>query len=306
MVTEQARVLATPYFTARDELDGYGALGPARLGASKLVAAHFRRDRPDLGITIPNERSDTLMAVVNLRPQSGNDIWCEGKPGRRAPMPRGGLAVLDHRLAWSTQMLEPFETVHIFFGANEFERIGEGGRRSRGGTLDCSIDTVREDATMLHLALALLPAIQHPEQVSTLFADHMYEAIRLYLATTYGGISVQEPTFRGGLSTRQKRLVDELILGDLMGDTTLAGLANACGVSVRHFVRAFKVTHGAPPHRWLLEQRVQRAKHLLETTDGRVSDIATCCGFADQSHLTRVFHGMMGMTPAVWRRLRKS
>ena len=83
-------LLAEPYFATRTDLDAYESLGSHRLGKSRLLAAHFRRDRPDLGQTLPNDRSDMLMAVVNLRPQGGNEIWCEGRNSRRAPMSRGG------------------------------------------------------------------------------------------------------------------------------------------------------------------------------------------------------------------------
>jgi AraC-like DNA-binding protein len=57
-----------------------------------------------------------------------------------------------------------------------------------------------------------------------------------------------------------------------------------------------------PPHRWLLAQRARRAKELLERTKIPISDIALECGFADQSHLTRVFTRVFQLSPAAWRR----
>ena len=45
---------------------------------------------------------------------------------------------------------------------------------------------------------------------------------------------------------------------------------------------------------------------MLERTDERISAIALSCGFADQSHLTRVFHAVAGTSPAAWRRQRKA
>jgi AraC-like DNA-binding protein len=158
---------------------------------------------------------------------------------------------------------------------------------------------------MLHLALSLLPAIRNPEQVSTLFADHIYGAIRLHLALNYGGLIVPEEQSRGGLAPWQERLVKELLLDDLTGNPSLAGLAQACGVSTRHFSRAFRESHGAAPHRWLLQQKVERAKHLLASSALEISEIAQACGFADQSHLTRVFRGAVGAPPAAWRRARR-
>ena len=45
---------------------------------------------------------------------------------------------------------------------------------------------------------------------------------------------------------------------------------------------------------------------MLERTDESISVIASSCGFADQSHLTRMFHAMVGTSPADWRRRRKA
>jgi AraC family transcriptional regulator len=57
-----------------------------------------------------------------------------------------------------------------------------------------------------------------------------------------------------------------------------------------------------PPHRWLLTQRGNRAKALLRETSMPIADIAVTCGFADQSHLTRVFSKAFRISPGAWRR----
>jgi AraC family transcriptional regulator len=57
-----------------------------------------------------------------------------------------------------------------------------------------------------------------------------------------------------------------------------------------------------PPHRWLLMQRVKRAKELLRGTRTPIAEIAVTYGFADQSHLTRVFSKVFRVSPGAWRR----
>ena len=111
---------------------------------------------------------------------------------------------------------------------------------------------------------------------------------------------------RGGLAPWQERRAKEMLLGDLRADHSLSDLAEACGMSVRHLARAFKATTGLPPHRWLLRRRVDRAKELLESTDESLSGIALASGFADQSHLTRVFQALAGSSPGAWRRQRRT
>ena len=111
---------------------------------------------------------------------------------------------------------------------------------------------------------------------------------------------------RGGLAPWQVELTSRLLLDDLGDNHPVSELASRCGLSRSHFAKAFKASMGTPPHRWLLRQRVHRAAELLERTEENISTIAQSCGFADQSHLTRLFHAMVGFSPADWRRRRKS
>ena len=110
----------------------------------------------------------------------------------------------------------------------------------------------------------------------------------------------------GGLAPWQVELTLRHILRDLCVDLHVAELAGLCGLSRSYFTRAFKVSMGTPPHRWLVHQRVRRAGELLERTDESISAIALSCGFSDQSHLTRLFHATVGASPAAWRRQRKA
>ena len=91
--------------------------------------------------------------------------------------------------------------------------------------------------------------------------------------------------WRGGLAPWQERRVKEMLLGDLRVEPSLGDLAAACGLSTRHFTRAFKSITGAAPHRWLLRKKVERAKDLLWKSNEGIASIAVLCGFADKAIL---------------------
>jgi AraC family transcriptional regulator len=110
----------------------------------------------------------------------------------------------------------------------------------------------------------------------------------------------------GGLAPWQVDLAERLLLNDLKDNFPVIRLADVCGLSRSYFVRAFKVSTGLPPHKWLLHSRIKRARELLEGTEDSIAAISLDCGFADQSHLTRVFHGIIGESPAAWRRRYKA
>jgi AraC family transcriptional regulator len=110
----------------------------------------------------------------------------------------------------------------------------------------------------------------------------------------------------GGLAPWQVDLASRRLMRDLCSDVPIEELADLCGLSRSYFTRAFKVSMGTPPHRWLLRQRVRRAGEMLERTNESICSIALSSGFADQSHLTRAFHAITGASPAAWRRQRKA
>jgi AraC family transcriptional regulator len=109
-----------------------------------------------------------------------------------------------------------------------------------------------------------------------------------------------------GLAGWQLDLAVRLLRSDLSGDFPVGELASRCGLSRSYFARAFKISMGLPPHRWLMRHRVRRAQELLIRANESIAEIALSCGFADQSHLTRVFHAVIGVSPAAWRRRRKA
>jgi len=111
---------------------------------------------------------------------------------------------------------------------------------------------------------------------------------------------------RRRLAPWQARRAIKLLIRSTSTACPVATLAAACGLSRSHFAHAFRATTGVPPHKWLLLHRVRHACAMMERTDRPLAEIAQRCGFADQSHFSRTFRVVMGSSPAVWRRERRS
>ncbi|MFF3515657.1 GlxA family transcriptional regulator [Streptomyces sp. NPDC002573] len=82
----------------------------------------------------------------------------------------------------------------------------------------------------------------------------------------------------------------------------LADLARHAGMSLRTFARRFQEEVGLSPGRWLIQQRVVRARHLLESTDLSVDQIAGEVGFATGASLRQHLHAAIGVSPQAYRR----
>ena len=79
-------------------------------------------------------------------------------------------------------------------------------------------------------------------------------------------------------------------------------LAALAGLSSTHFNRRFRQLLRVTPTEYLRWVRVQAAQGMLATTSRTLAEIAVDVGFTDQSHLTRRFREVTGMTPAAWRK----
>lgn len=94
--------------------------------------------------------------------------------------------------------------------------------------------------------------------------------------------------------------VRDRLADDLAQTPSLAELATLAGLSRYQVLRHFVQAHGLPPHAWLRQQRVARARTLIARGTG-LADAALASGFADQSHMTRSFVQQLGFTPGAWR-----
>nr|WP_298373728.1 AraC family transcriptional regulator [uncultured Halomonas sp.] len=96
--------------------------------------------------------------------------------------------------------------------------------------------------------------------------------------------------------------IKDYIEANLGGGISLATLANIACLSSSHFSRTFKLATGASPLRYVIGRRVERAKLLLPQRELSIAQVAFDCGFSSQSHLTRTFHDLTGITPAVFKK----
>ncbi len=130
-------------------------------------------------------------------------------------------------------------------------------------------------------------------QLETRLVALLHEALRYTerqpptVATTAGGLRRSLERARDILEQRPHELV------------TLDELAQAAALSRFHLVRCFTRQFGLPPHAYHLHVRIKRACQLLREGLHCV-EVAPSVGFADQSHFTRHFKRIMGVTPSVY------
>jgi AraC family transcriptional regulator len=214
--------------------------------------------------------------------------------------PVGAVSAIDLREEPAVLLPNPFDALVVYVTQAALDEVAYTHQGTRAEQLVWPLG--KFDSVVYHLAKTLLPSLEQPQHTSKIFLDHVLHALNCHFVCTYGGVKKSAPQFRGGLSSLQMRRATELLEAHLNGNITLQQVAEACGLSVSHFARAFRQTFHRPPHKWLTERRVDRARDLMTNSRLSIADIATRCGFADQSALNRSFKRIYGITPGIWRR----
>jgi len=268
---------------------------------------HFSRMtslRDDHGM-LPTPVEDAYLLTVERWDLPEVNIWLDGRHHSKHPMKAGRCSFVDLNVPTILEMNIKFDSVEMHFPRAALNAIAnELGTREIAALSLQGLMGSTEDAVIRNLADCLLPAFEHPERANQLFVDHIAMAILAHMAQTYGGAAPPKLT-KGGLAPWQVRLAKEVVETRLDGKIGLEDLARECGLSRSHFARAFKKSTGKPPHRWLMEQRLGRARELLLKSKLSLAEISDACGFADQSHFTRCFFAATGTVPSEWRRLRR-
>ncbi len=98
------------------------------------------------------------------------------------------------------------------------------------------------------------------------------------------------------------RRAQRLVLDDPGADHRVETLADAVGMSPRHFTRCFTAAVGVSPARYVAEVRVDAARHTLETSTATVAVVARRCGFGTAETMRRTFLRHLGVAPDDYRR----
>ncbi|UNO39620.1 AraC family transcriptional regulator [Streptomyces sp. MST-110588] len=159
-------------------------------------------------------------------------------------------------------------------------------------------ETTADDPGAAHLVNAVHRAA---EEGDALAADSVLRIVLARLLRRHGGpLPARTPRTAGARTAARAKALLEERMADPPG---LEGLAHELRTSPFALLRAFKETYGMPPHTWLTDARVRRARHLLEAGT-MPAEAAVAVGFTDQPHLNRHFTRIVGVPPGAYRRER--
>ena len=101
-------------------------------------------------------------------------------------------------------------------------------------------------------------------------------------------------------TNRSMLRVRDTIDRDYDHDLDLEALARLAHLSPDHLIRTFRSVFGETPHRYLQRRRVERAMHLLRTTDLDVTEVCLAVGFTSLGTFSRLFSAVVGRSPSTY------
>ncbi|MBS0471141.1 MAG: helix-turn-helix transcriptional regulator [Proteobacteria bacterium] len=271
------------------------------LRKTDVAVTYLDQPEPTFQMSEPQPYQDAYLVSMGFFDFPNYQLWEDGRPVRSAPITAPQVTMYDLRAAPAIFVNNPMVGLHFHIPRSAFNALADAEGKRRIGDLDYPAGSGVDDRVIHHLGMAMMPAFLKPEQASQLFVDSVTLAITAHVAQTYGGMR-EDTARRGGLAPWQERLAKEIFDAYLDGDISQIEVARRCGLSPSHFARAFRVSTGHAPHRWLLQRRIDKAKALLREGHLPLAEIAIASGFADQSHFTRVFTRIAGVAPGAWRR----
>lgn len=270
------------------------------LGHSKLLVSRVRRDRPNHGFATPTRPDSVFSVLVQLRKQERRELYLNDKLVHQGSFAERTVSVVDHWQRPKANLLSAFDTIIFTVPQSALNEVAAEQGLPPVDTLLCENEG-RFDDTIWNLAQSLLPALERPEEVSSLYAERVLLASATYFAHAFGGLRPPEGA-RHGLSARQVNWAIDLMHAHFDTDLSLSVLAAEMDLTAREFARAFKRSTGQTPDGWLWTHRIAQAKTMMRHSAMPIPVIATVCGFASPAHFARVFSAQVGVPPTEWQR----
>jgi AraC family transcriptional regulator len=280
--------------TVHQLADARSSLASLQSNWTSVAATRFRMGRIDVtlpALGVPAYGVNYGESMQLRRTLNGRTVETSAGAGQ--------LSLLPADVATRWVFDQPGDVALVFLRNEVFDRaIAEGSGRGRGAVEVVPRFAVR-DLVLERIAHQLLKEISEPGPASRLVTEELAEQLAGHLILAHSNVPRRRERPPMIAPTKLRRTV-EFMMSNIRSELSLVDIADAAGMSLFHFAKAFKQSTGQAPHQYLTAQRMLRARELLHDKRFSIGDVAGSVGLS-HSHFTAVFRRQMGMTPTKFR-----
>lgn len=240
--------------------------------------------------------------TINLSSSFAMDTRLAGEK-RTVTSDPGSLLVapIDCDMQLAYRGLEEFHSLTFACSRNHLEHVAfNAGLPFAADGLPPSCNAA-SDLQALFLSRAIIEELQSEHSVPLLL-ETLTVALSTHILRRTAGSAAEARRSSSGLAPYILRRVTDHIQEHLQRPISLEALASVAGLSTYHFCRMFKQSTGMPPHQYLAQARISRAKQLLRQTTLPIADIGFDTGFGSSSQFSHLFKKWTRCTPQEYRR----
>jgi AraC family transcriptional regulator len=249
-------------------------------------------------IEVPEHQHPTLCLHLQTKGQVEMQWSCDGKEDKQT-MSAGSLILLKPGAKDTLKLSRPsyrtivsIEEPLLSRASTELEMRGELSFQNRW---------IFEDKQLRLLLMEIEREMEENWIMGPLYGDLLGMSLSLALVKKYGHVALPRQHAQGGLSRARLLRVLDYINDNSHRDVRLSELAEVAETSRFHFARLFRECMGVPPHQYLMQQRIEKAKLLLRTPRHNVNRVAAATGFTNASHFAKAFRRIVGVSPSDWK-----
>jgi AraC family transcriptional regulator len=267
-----------------------------QLAVTRLTLDH---GMPEPSASPRPEKAFTISVHLRDPDCTGWGTWIDQRFVKVKSWRTGGVGIYDFEADPRALRRTPFDAVHYNLPRTTLNAFTDDHGLPTVDALQCEQGT--PDPVLYHLTQMILPTVDSHVGLPDLFFDYFVFMLCSRVVSRYSTDKAAPQRFRGGLAPWQMRRTREILDSHPRADLRLAALAHENRLSISHFARSFKQSFGLSFHRYLVMQRVEKAKELLRYSNRSLAAIALEVGFSDQPAFSRTFGALVGTSPRKWR-----
>jgi AraC family transcriptional regulator len=235
---------------------------------------------------------------VLLGPWHG-ERWIDGRH-RSEMAPKGSLSIIPAGVPFASRWQNRSQAIVLAIDPTLLGRLAH--EAVDGDRLRLNFCWLHDGDPFISQILHLLKTdTESVHPLGPIYGDSLGTALAAHLLRHYATRSFTLPAYTGGMPRYRLLPVLEYIDAHLQHPLSLQELAAVANMSQYYFCRMFRQTMGIAPFQYVRQQRIEKARKLLEQPHLSILEVGLQCGFTSPSHFTRQFHQIVGVTPKAYR-----